>query len=126
MSIVKSARLNTVIGKRDGNSLTFLNLIVESSIGDFKTTVKISFICKGKGVAPILLKSPFELDRKIIQQMLDEAKVLLLSQKNNKSTKENNESTKKKNKSTKTRKSTKTNKSSKPVVNTDEDSIMSA
>lgn len=126
MSIVKSARLNTVIGRRDGSSLTFLNLIVESSIGEYKTTVQISFICKGRGVPPKLLKSPFKLDRKIIQQMLDEAKVLLLPQKNNESTKENNKSTKKNNKSTKTRKSTKTNKSSKPVVNTDEDSIMNA
>lgn len=99
MSIVKSARLNTIIGRTDGKSLTFLNLIVEVSIGDFKTTAKISFICKGKDVAPKLLKSPFRLNKNIIQQMLDEAKVLLLSQKNNKS--------------------------SKPVVNTDEDSIMS-
>lgn len=137
MSIVKSARLNTVIGKRDGNSLTFLNLVVESSIGEFKTTVKISFLCKGKGVAPKLIKSPFNLDRNIIKQMLDEAKVLLLPQKNNESTKENNKSTsvvyefrgtfKENNESTKKKnKSTKTRKSSKPVVNTDEDSIMNA
>lgn len=86
MSIVKSARLNTVTGKT-GKSLTFLNLVVEVSIGDFKTTAKISFICKGKDVAPKLLKSPLILNRKIIQKMLYEAKVLLLSQKNNKSTK---------------------------------------
>ena len=103
MSIVKSARLNTIIGRTDGKSLTFLNLIVEVSIGDFKTTAKISFICKGKGVAPKLLKSPFKLNGRLIQQMLDEAR-FLLSQKNNKSTKTNK---------------------SKPVVNTDEDSIMS-
>lgn len=69
MSIVKSARLNTITGKTDGKSITFLNLVVDGSIGDFKTTVKISFLCKGKGVAPKLLKSPFRLNKNIIQQM---------------------------------------------------------
>lgn len=141
MDIVRSAKLNTVIGKRDGNSLTFLNLGVDVAIGGFKTTVQISFLCKGRGVPPKLIKSPLNLDRNIIKQMLDEAKLLLLPKPAASTNPKTNESSKpvvntdedstkvlspKKKKSTKTRKSTKAKESSKTVVNTaDEDDIMS-